>query len=58
MLSDGDDEIAWAFNDLRRSNADERLAFMVKLGLVTDDELGRFDESTRERTRLIQQLLR
>lgn len=54
----GDKKIAWAFNDLRRSVADERLAFMVHLGLVTDEELGRFSESTRERTRLLLELMR
>lgn len=58
VVEQGDQRIAWAFNDLRRSIADERLAFMVKLGLVTDEELGRFSESTRERTRLILELMR
>lgn len=58
VVENGDNQIAWAFNDLRRSVADERLAFMMRLGLVTNEELGRFSEETRERTRLILGLLR
>ncbi|HEU4557167.1 MAG TPA: hypothetical protein VFS20_04930 [Longimicrobium sp.] len=58
VVENGDNQISWAFNDLRRSVADERLAFMVQLGLVTDEELGRFSGETRERTRLIVGLLR
>jgi hypothetical protein len=58
VVQDGDDEVAWAFNDLRRSTANHRLAAMVKLGLVTDEELGRFSESTRETTRLLVSLTR
>jgi hypothetical protein len=58
VLQDGDDDVAWAFNDLRRSTANNRLAAMVKLGLVTDDELGRFSEATRETTQLMLRLTR
>jgi hypothetical protein len=58
VVQDGDDEVAWAFNDLRRSTADYRLAAMVKLGLVTDEELGRFSEATRESTRFLARISR
>jgi hypothetical protein len=49
----GDDEIAWAFNDLRRSNMLHKLAAMVKLGLVTNEELARFTPRTRESVELL-----
>jgi hypothetical protein len=48
LVRERDDEIAVAFNDLRRSTAIRRLASMIILGVVTDAELGRFTAATRE----------
>jgi hypothetical protein len=42
-----DKEIADAFNDFRRSTALFQIAIIRKLGVITDEELGRFSESTR-----------
>jgi hypothetical protein len=53
LIREGDDDVAWAFNGLRRSTADQQFAVMVKLGLVTDEELARFSEKTREGTRML-----
>ncbi|HET7460766.1 MAG TPA: hypothetical protein VFJ82_05945 [Longimicrobium sp.] len=47
-VHDGDKEVAWAFNDFRRSTADQILAVMARLRLVTDDELARFQPNTQE----------
>jgi hypothetical protein len=47
VVEQGDKDIAWAFNGLRRSTADVSLGVMARLGLVTDEELGRFSEQTR-----------
>jgi hypothetical protein len=48
LIEDRDDHIADAFNDLRRSTAVQRLAAMINLSLVNDDELARFTAATRE----------
>ena len=48
LLSERDDELASAFNDFRRSTALIQLAHIHRLGLVTDDELGRFGKETRD----------
>jgi len=40
--------LAGAFDDLRRSTATLRLAEMIALGVVSDEELGQFSEQTRE----------
>jgi len=42
-----DKEIANAFNDFRRSTAVIQIAIIRKLGVITDEEFGRFSESTR-----------
>lgn len=42
------DDIAWVFDRLSRSSADQKLAIVVKLGLVTDDGLSRFEPGTQE----------
>lgn len=47
VIEEGDKDIALAFNGLRRSTADQSLGVMARLGLVTDEELGRFSEETR-----------
>jgi hypothetical protein len=40
--------MANAFDDLRRSTALQRLASMIALGVVTDEELSRFSVATRD----------
>jgi hypothetical protein len=47
-LDKRDDELASAFNDFRRSTAMIQLAHIRRLGVVTDEELGRFSKETRE----------
>src|SRR5262245_27807922 len=48
LVRDRDDELADAFNDLRRSSAIRRLAAMIILNAVTEDELAQFSPATRE----------
>jgi hypothetical protein len=48
LLRERDDDLADAFNDPRRSVAFFQLARIRGLGVVTDDELGRFSPETRE----------
>jgi hypothetical protein len=48
LLDDRDDALASAFNDFRRSTAIIQLAHIRRLGVVTDEELGRFSPGTRE----------
>jgi len=43
-----DDELARAFNDLRRSTALMQLAVIWSLGVLTEDELARFSPKTRD----------
>ena len=47
LMHKRDKEIASAFNDFRRSTAIFQIAIIRKLGVITDEELGRFSESTR-----------
>ncbi len=46
-----DKELAFAFNDLRRSTAFQRLLAMRSLGLIGPDDVSLFSEETRERIR-------
>jgi hypothetical protein len=48
VLHERDDEIANAFNDLRRSTALRQLACMKYYDLLTEGELARFSPGTRE----------
>ena len=48
LLDERDDELAGAFNDLRRSTAVFRLMSMRRLGVVTDLEMQGFSPGTRE----------
>ncbi|TXL70195.1 peptide ABC transporter substrate-binding protein [Vineibacter terrae] len=48
MIRERDDELAGAFDDLRRSTAVWRLTAMRQLGVLTDDEFGRFSEEVRD----------
>lgn len=47
LMHKRDKEIASAFNDFRRSTAIFQIAIIRKLGVMTDEEFGRFSESTR-----------
>lgn len=47
LIRERDDELAHAFNDLRRSTAIWRLGSMRALGVVTDEEFERFSEETQ-----------
>jgi hypothetical protein len=48
LLRERDDDVADGFNDVRRSNAIQRMAFIVRMDLLTSDELERFSPQTRE----------
>ena len=48
LIKERDNSIAGAFNDLRRTTAIQRLAGMMLLGVVTDEDLAQFSQSTRE----------
>ena len=47
-VDDHNDRIAHAFDDMRRSRAIQRLAAMMNLDVVTDEELARFSKPARE----------
>jgi hypothetical protein len=47
-----DEEIAWAFNDFRRSTALMMLSGIVSLKLLTDEELQRFSAETQNFVKL------
>ena len=49
MLESRDEELACAFNDMRRSQALLRLLHIRKLKLLTDEEWNEFSEETRQR---------
>jgi hypothetical protein len=48
LIMERNSSIAGAFNDLRRSTAIHRLAGMILLGVVTDEDLAQYSQSTRE----------
>ena len=48
LIQDRDDDIANAFNDMRRSRAVQRISWMKYLDLFTDEEWERFSPRTRE----------
>ena len=48
LLQRRDDELAAAFDDMRRSRAMQRLANIYALGLFTDEELEWFSPGTRD----------
>jgi hypothetical protein len=48
LLRERDDDLARAFDDLRRSTAMPRLAAMMNLGVVSPEELGQFSAPTRQ----------
>lgn len=47
LLQNRDDELAEAFNDLRRSTALRQLAIIRSRGLLTEEEIARFSPETR-----------
>ena len=47
LIHDRDKELANAFNTPRRSIAEQQLAAMHALGLISEDELAEFEEETR-----------
>jgi len=47
LLRKQDDDLARAFDDIRRSNALSKLMMMRALGLLTDEEFMRFRPETR-----------
>jgi hypothetical protein len=53
LLRERDENVAAVFDDLRRSTAMQRLAGMIILGVVSDDELEPFTEATRESAKAV-----
>jgi hypothetical protein len=48
LVQDRDDDMACAFNDMRRSRAYDRLIAMHSLGTATEEEWAEFSEEIRE----------
>ena len=48
FIQDKDRELGSAFNDFRRSTATLQIRRIKNLGVITDEELIRFSESTRK----------
>lgn len=48
LIQDRDDDIAMAFNDMRRSRAMNRISWIRYLDLLTEEEWERFSPRTRE----------
>ena len=57
LLLDRNADMATAFDDLRRSTAIQRLAAMVRLRLLTDEELAGFQPDVQETVRVLGDLL-
>ncbi len=58
LLQERDRALAAAFDDMRRSRAIDRLAGMLALEVITDEELGGFTPPTRDSARLLGDLRR
>jgi hypothetical protein len=56
LLQERNDEMATAFDDLRRSTAVQRLAAMVGLGLLTEQELAGFNADVQETVRALRDI--
>jgi|ERR1019366_1162389 uncharacterized protein YukE len=56
LIHKRNEEMAHAFDDLRRSTADMQLVIMRRLGLLTDEDLSGFSEQTQMRVRTIASL--
>lgn len=58
LLQERDAALGAAFDDLRRSTAIPRLAAMLQLNVVTDEEFGEFSAATRDSATLLSELSR
>jgi len=58
MLKERDMGLSTAFDDMRRSTALERLAAMIAVEAVTDEELNQFSALTRESANLLADFFR
>jgi hypothetical protein len=47
FIRDSDKKLGFAFDDFRRSTARRQIRIIKDLGVITEQELGRFSESTR-----------
>ena len=56
VLQDRNVEMATAFDDLRRSTAVHRLAAMVGLGVLTEQELAGFSADVQETVRALREI--
>src|SRR5580692_11061156 len=53
LIQGRDEELARAFNDLRRSTAVMQLGIMRRMGLLTDEDLKLFSEATQKQIHVI-----
>jgi len=53
LLKDRDRNLAAAFDDLRRSTAIQRLAAMIALEVVSEEELAQFSAGTQDSAKLL-----
>jgi hypothetical protein len=58
LLENRDDELATAFNDMRRSRALQRISWMYSLKLFTDEEWERFSPRTRDSAMFLAGMIR
>jgi hypothetical protein len=56
LLEKRDEEMAHAFDDIRRSTAIMQLGIMRRMGLLTDEDMSLFSEPTQARVRTIASL--
>lgn len=53
LIRDRNEDVAAAFDDMRRSRAVERLAWMIALGIPTQEELQEFSPGMREAAEML-----
>jgi hypothetical protein len=58
LIKERDESMAAAFDDLRRATAIQRLAAMILLGVVTDEERGQLGPATRDSAMFLADLRR
>ena len=58
LLQDRNEDVARAFDDMRRSRALDRLLAMRSLGVITDDDMAKFSDVTRSSVELVEQASR
>ncbi len=56
LIENRDEDIAHAFNDFRRSTAVRQLAIIYSMGLIAEDELGRFTDETVKSVRNLSEI--